>query len=123
MKGSRHLKSVVGKDVEMWRREEVETVLWWHHHLPVVNVPEQRVEALRRGHHFSYRDQDSVVGRTEGSQHPLEVRTPGGKYGLVTGYGSGLEDQENICKLLPGPEEPPEVLLDCRSSLAPDILL
>ena len=40
------LEPVVGEDVEMRSREEVETVFWGHHHISIINVAQKRVKAL-----------------------------------------------------------------------------
>ena len=37
---------IIGENVEMRSREEVERVLWRHLHIPVVDEPEQRVKTL-----------------------------------------------------------------------------
>ena len=37
---------IIGENVEVRSREEVERVLWRHLHIPVVDEPEQRVKTL-----------------------------------------------------------------------------
>ena len=60
-----HLQPVVGEDVEVGGREEIEGVLRGHDHIAVVDVAKQGVKTLPTGHHLPNTDQNFVVHGAE----------------------------------------------------------